>query len=581
MPNNQREPHRWGYCDSRFVLNDDNSVTLTGERYSICGYRMPYFIPFVESLLQIRLPIEQPKTERLQTPLPEPNRNRAFCDALALKFSEDQLSFKDSDRLPHSHGQTTVDEIYQVLYGEAPRPVDAVFFCENTEQAQTLVQLAAEHDVCLLPYGGGTSVSNALRIPEGERRMVVAVSTSRMNRIVKLEPGNMRVTVQAGIVGAELERQLREQGFTLGHEPDSIEFSTVGGWIATNASGMKKNRYGNIEDVVEAMTVVTPSGTLHESTPAPRVSAGSRLHPVLFGSEGNFGLVTETTLKLRPLPEVTEYQSVLFHDFETGIAFLRELSQGTIWPASIRLVDNPQFRFSQSLKPAATGWAGYKHRLQRWLLTSVKKFDLETLAAATIVIEGSVDEAAAQRRALDRLVKRYGAIYGGAENGRRGYQLTYAIAYIRDFLMRYGVIGETYETSAPWDRIEAICDAVQQAAEREHERLGFPGKPYVSARVTQIYPTGACIYFTHGASIQDMDDGDKKFHAVEQAMRAVILEHGGSISHHHGIGKLRAPFIAQLYSEATQKALRAVKRELDPGNVFGAGNNLFDRGERH
>lgn len=577
MPNSQREPHRWGFRDTRFTLDQDGSVALTGNRYSICGYAMPYFIPFVESLLKVRLPTEQPIIERAEVQLPEPTRNEAFCAALALKFPAEQISFADAVRLPHSHGQTTVDEVYQVLYGELPKPVDAVFYSADTEQAQTLVQLAAEHDVCLLPYGGGTSVSNALRVPADERRMVVAVDTGRMNRIISLEHGNMRVTVQAGICGADLEQQLRAEGFTLGHEPDSIEFSTVGGWIATNASGMKKNRYGNIEDVVESMTVVTPSGTLQEAMRAPRVSAGSRLHHLLFGSEGNFGLVTEAVLKLRPLPEVTQYQSILFRDFSTGIAFLQELSKGTVWPASIRLVDNPQFRFAQSLKPALSGWADYKHRLQRWLLTSVKKFDLETLAAATIVLEGSTDEVIAQRRALDKLVRRYGALYGGAENGRRGYQLTYAIAYIRDFLMRYSIIGETYETSASWDCIETICDEVKLAAEREHERHGFPGKPYVSARVTQIYPTGACIYFTHGASIFGMQDPDRKFHAVEQAMRAVILANGGSLSHHHGIGKLRASFISQLYSEATKNALVALKRELDPGNVFGASNNLFDR----
>jgi alkyldihydroxyacetonephosphate synthase len=579
MPNDQREPHRWGFTDSGFVLNEDNSVTLTGNRYSICGYPMPYFIPFVESMLNVSLSTMQPRAERQPGRLPEPNRNEAFCAALAQKFPVEQVSFDDADRLRHSHGQTTVDEVYQVLYGELPKLADAVFYCGGTEQAQALVQLAAEHDVCLLPYGGGTSVSNALRIPADERRMVLAVDTGRMNRIIRLERDNMRVTVQSGISGADLERQLRAQGFTLGHEPDSSEFSTVGGWIATNASGMKKNRYGNIEDLVESMTVVSPLGTLQESVGAPRVSSGSRLHHLLFGSEGNFGLITEAVLKLRPAPEVTRYQSLLFRDFATGIAFLQELSKGSVWPASIRLVDNPQFRFAQSLKPAQKGWTACKHSLQKWLLTMLKGFDPEKLAAATIVLEGSAHEVTVQHRALDRLIRRYGAIYGGAENGRRGYQLTYAIAYIRDFLMRYDLIGETYETSAPWDCIRTICDEVKRAAELEHARYGFPGKPYISARITQIYPTGACIYFTHGASIHGVDNADQKFHAVEQAMRAVILANGGSISHHHGIGKLRAAFIPQLYSDATRKVLLAMKRELDPGNVFGAGNNLFDRGQ--
>lgn len=570
-----RKNHRWGFSDTGFVINNEGSVQLTGERYPLCGYDMPYFIPFVESLLAVRLPLASPASDRPELKLPEPSRTAAFCKAMAQCFPDNPLRFDDSLRLIHSHGQTTVDEVYQVLYGQLPRLVDAVFYCTGTDAAQTLAQLAQEHHVCLIPYGGGTSVSNALRIPAGERRMVVSVDTTRMNKMIELEPENLRVSVQAGISGADLERQLAAQGYTLGHEPDSIEFSTVGGWIATHASGMKKNRYGNIEDLVESMTVVTPSGVLREFLRAPRVSAGSRLQGVLFGSEGNLGLITEAVLKCRPLPQVIEYESILFHNFATGIQFLHELSKGTIWPASIRLVDNPQFLFAQSLKPGLTGWAVYKHRLQRWVLTKIKHFDLHTLSAASVVLEGSVEEVRAQRRILDRLVANYGALYAGAENGRKGYQLTYAIAYIRDFLMQYGVIGETYETSASWDCLEKICTEVQKAAELEHKRLGFPGKPYVSARITQIYPTGACIYFTHGASIAGLPEGDKKFHAVEQAMRAVIMANGGSVSHHHGIGKLRAAAVRGFSSSATQQAMAALKKELDPDNVFAVGNNLF------
>jgi alkyldihydroxyacetonephosphate synthase len=570
-----RKNHRWGFSDTGFIVNNAGSVQLTGERYALCGYAMPYFIPFVESLLAVRLPLESPVSERPMLNLPEPNCTTEFCQAMTHYFPDNPLSFDDTLRLIHSHGQTTIDEVYQVLYGQLPRLVDAVFYCTGTDTAQTLVRLAQTHNVCLIPYGGGTSVSNALRIPASERRMVVSVDTTRMNKIIELEPENLRISVQAGISGAELERQLAANGYTLGHEPDSIEFSTVGGWIATHASGMKKNRYGNIEDLVESMTVVTPSGVLQESLHAPRVSAGSRLQGVLFGSEGNFGLITEAVLKCRPLPQVTEYESILFHDFATGIQFLHELSKSTLWPASIRLVDNPQFLFAQSLKPEMTGWAACKHRLQTWVLTKIKHFDLHALSAASVVLEGSVEEVRAQRRILDQLVANYGALYAGAENGRKGYQLTYAIAYIRDFLMQYGVIGETYETSASWDCLEKICTAVKKAADLEHERLGFPGKPYVSARITQIYPTGACIYFTHGTSIVGLPDGDKKFHAVEKAMRSVIMANGGSVSHHHGIGKLRAVAARKFSSNTTQQALIALKKELDPGNVFAVGNNLF------
>ena len=191
-------------------------------------------------------------------------------DDLALVFDEDRFSSSDKERLLHSHGQTTSDEVYKVLYSKLETFTDLVFYIESEEEAKTLISLAKKHDVCLVPYGGGTSVSNALKIPKNEKRMVVSVDTRRMNKIEHIDKENLLATVQSGILGVDLESKLREIGYTAGHEPDSIEFSTLGGWISTNASGMKKHRYGNIEDIVQNITLITPEGTINQIKPLTR-----------------------------------------------------------------------------------------------------------------------------------------------------------------------------------------------------------------------------------------------------------------------------------------------------------------------
>jgi alkyldihydroxyacetonephosphate synthase len=187
-------------------------------------------------------------------------------------------------------------------------------------------------------------------------------------------------------------------------------------------------------------------------------------------------------------------------------------------------------------------------------------------------MEGRREEVDRQERALRRLAKRFGAVWGGAANGRRGYSLTFAIAYLRDFFSQFGVLAESFETSAPWDRIEDICAAVDRAIASECSARGVAGRPYLSYRVTQTYHTGVCIYFTMAFSGRGLDDPGGVFHDVEQALRQVVLDHGGSLSHHHGVGKIRQRFLPQVYSDAGLALVCAAKRGVDPGNIFGIGN---------
>ncbi len=569
--------HRWGYKDTFFVVNDDRTVRLQGSRYNISGYDMPYLIPFAEEMLNLPFDSQQVRPE-IHPSLPPSKVNKEFVTAVARVLGKKALVFNDEDRLLHSHGQTTADEVFKVLYGQSfERYADAVYYCESEKDAQKCIKLAHLHRVCVVPYGGGTSVSAALRLPHGERRMIVVLNTLGLNHVHELDSTNMTVSVGAGVRGRVLEDFLNEKGFTLGHEPDSLELSTVGGWISTNASGMKRGRYGNIDDLIRNVNLVTAQGELVSYGNFPRISGGVDMRKLLLGSEGNFGLITRATLSIFPMPRVKKYESILFHDFETGVAFLQDLRDSGIRIASVRLVDNTQFKFGLALRPYPHG---LKKKCMRWIeqrVLSLKGLDKDRMSAATVIFEGDTQEVKAQLKQVKKLVSRYKGFLAGSHNGERGYQLTYAIAYIRDLFADYYIIGETYETTVPWEHIHRVCKAVKEKSLECQRKYGFPGTPFVSPRITQIYQTGVCIYFTHGLSCLGVDNPENKFSQLEKEIRKCILDNGGSISHHHGVGKLRSQFMNQIQSEHSIDVIKSFKKTLDPSNVFGIGNNIFAR----
>lgn len=572
---NDRWDHAWGYRDTQFELGPDGNVRLSGRRYEISGVPMPGFIPFCEDALGVKLDATHLR-EEVPLVVAPPNKNPGFCQAIEQEFPGD-FSYEDRARASHSHGQATGDEVFQALYGQLKRVADMVFYCRSEAAAKRITELAATHNVCLVPYGGGTNVTGCLTLPRNETRMIVAIDMRPMDKIEWIHRQNRQACVQAGITGAELERKLRLEGFTCGHEPDSQEFSTLGGWISTNASGMKRHRYGAIEDIVEQIFLVTPSGELETMDKFPRQSAGVQVKPTLFGSEGNFGLITKAVIRLRELPETTRYQSLIFPNFARGVEFLRAISCTSFLPASIRLVDNMQFRFGHALKAMETSQIAIaKSRLQKMFLTAVKGIDLGQMCVATVVMEGFESEVDAQEKLIGELAGQYQGFFAGGGNGKRGYNLTFAIAYIRDFMTKVHVMGETLETTAPWDKIHGICEAVKDEAERIHADFGLSGKPFVSYRITQLYTSGVCVYFTYAAYTRG-HDGAEIAVAADQRLRHVIVQAGGAISNHHGIGKFRSRLLHERMSQTNVEIVEAMKQKLDAANVFGVANGVFDR----
>ncbi|CAG5088473.1 Similar to ADPS: Alkyldihydroxyacetonephosphate synthase (Drosophila melanogaster) [Cotesia congregata] len=563
----------WGYKDSEFVVKDNSIIEFTGSRYPIGNLQLPYFTQWVQEVLGVDLTKKTP-SQSLPVSFPDPILSQDFLDAvkeLQIAFSTDGM-----DRLFRAHGHT-LREMILLKHGHFDRIPDIILWPKCHNDVERIIRICVKYGVACIPFGGGTSVSGAASCPTEERRTIVSLDTSQMNRILWIDRENLVACCEAGIIGQDLERELRSRGLTSGHEPDSYEFSSLGGWVATRASGMKKNTYGNIEDLVVRVRMVTgrtedPSLTLERGAQVPRISSGPDFDHIILGSEGTLGVVTEVVFKVRPLPKIVKYGSVIFPNFESGVDAMREVARQRCQPSSIRLMDNEQFRFGQALRPD-NGWTDkIMHAFKQAYVTKIKGFQWNDVCVATLLFEGyEANEVAAQEKKIYTIVKQFGGMAAGETNGERGYILTFVIAYIRDLGLEYGVLSESFETSVPWSRALSLCKNVKSRVSRDCKERGI--KHYLmSCRVTQTYDAGCCIYFYLAFNYIGLHEPVETYETIEENARAEILASGGSISHHHGVGKMRAKFYPEAVGQTGVSLYRAMKEHLDPNNIFAAGN---------
>ncbi|XP_043549469.1 alkyldihydroxyacetonephosphate synthase, peroxisomal isoform X2 [Chiloscyllium plagiosum] len=563
----------WGYNDSKFTFNKKGQGEFTGKRYRLSGMVLPALKEWMEksfgaSLEHRTTPKTTPNLEDLPVPILNEECLKEIKD-LGIPFSHDP-----EDRLIRSHGHC-LHEIFALREGKVERIPDVVIWPNCHSDVVKIVQLASKHNICIIPFGGGTSVSDALECPTDEKRTILSLDTSQMNRILWVDEKNLTAHVESGITGQDLERQLSEHGYCTGHEPDSMEFSSLGGWVATRASGMKKNIYGNIEDLVVYIKMVTPRGIVEKSCQGPRMSTGPDIYHFIMGSEGTLGVVTEVTIKIRSLPEYQKYGSIVFPDFEHGVACLREVARQRCAPASIRLMDNTQFQFGHALKPqVASIFTSFLDGLKKFYITKFKGFDPNDLCVATLLFEGSREKVLQQEKHVYDIAAKVGGLAAGEDNGQRGYMLTFVIAYIRDLGMDYYIIGESFETSVPWDRVIDLCRNVKEKLIRECKERGVQFPPLATCRVTQTYDAGACVYFYFAFNYRGISDPISVFEQIEASAREEILENGGSLSHHHGVGKLRKRWLKDSISDVGIGMLKSVKQYVDPNNIFGNRNLL-------
>ena len=572
----------WGYSDCGFRLKDDR-LFFSGARYELSGQSFDS-IAFFSELSGVPLLRHRRAFGVAYNPVPcgmgrLPAEHKALRFLYVL-FNKEGVSTDLDLRYRHGTGHTISDMLTLRMRDlEGFRIPDVVVYPSSVQQLVSLAQQAAARGLALVPFGGGTNVTHALWCSARERRVIVAVDMRRLSRVRGVSRANRTACVEAGATGKALERALAAYGLTTGHCPDSYEFSTLGGWIATWASGMKRQRYGNIEDIVLEMEVVTAAGLVKRSVPFGRVSLGSNPLLQLFGSEGSLGIVVAAVLRLHETPAAVRFDSVLLRDWAHGLALLklaRALPKAQR-PASLRLVDNTQFRLSQTLKAKEAAW---KAALKRLYVERLKGLDMRRVVAATVVYEGSAREVAQQQQSMAQLVKHPAVegLSGGARSGKAGFNLTFAIAYLRDFLLeRFGILAESFETFIPWQRLDAYKEQLHAAIEEEHARRGLRGRPFLSSRVSQVYAEGVCLYLYYGVLVDKVDAAAYALYAdMEHFIKRRMLQLGGSLSHHHGIGQLRAAMLREGASKPLIDVSNAVKRAFDPHNVFCASNALIE-----
>jgi alkyldihydroxyacetonephosphate synthase len=528
----------------------------------------PDLAPFIERVLGIRV---GPRTEAPvrfdDLPVPDPDLPDELGAALRTAVGDDFVSVDRLDRVVHARGKSLRDLILQ-RRGDLRRMPDVVVRPGTEDEVAAVMQAALDANAVLIPFGGGSSISGSLEAPADESRPVISVDLERLNRVLEIDSASRLATVQAGVSGPDLERQLEARGYTLGHFPDSFPHSTLGGWIATRSSGMQSDRYGDIADLTKGLRVVTPSGML-VTRPVPAMSTGPSVRQMVLGSEGRLGIITEATVEVRRLPEKRVILGYLFPTFAAGLAAMRAIAESECSVSVTRVSDAHETQFSFATRKRPTLLDKLQSRALRAFLERRLGYDVEQMALSFIGFEGSEARVARERKAVGRIVKAHNGLCIGSGPGALYDQKKFDTPYIRDFLLDRGVAGDVSETAMPWSRLQPVYDAVTGAAERAFADLGVQG--YIMCHLSHSYHAGACLYFTFAFPPSRGGDLLAEYDVVKSVIQQTFVDNGATLSHHHAVGTEHARWLGQDISEPGVELLKALFDGTDPGRHLNPG----------
>lgn len=484
---------------------------------------------------------------------------------------EGNLSAEHRDRVTHALGRSYKD-LVRLRSGVLYRAPDAVLYPEDAAAVAAVLEFAARRRYAVVPFGGGTSVVGGVEpLADGTYAATLTLDLRRMRRVKEIDEGSGLVVAETGIRGPILEEALAVKGLTLGHFPQSWEFSTLGGWIATRAAGGLSNLYGRIDDLVVGLHLVAPARKL-EVRALPGRDHGPDLAEIVLGSEGTLGVVTEATLRVHPLPSTRRFASRLFHSFTEGFAALRAMAQDDALPDMTYLSDEEETRFAAAqagIGPeGGAGLAGLGLRVQ-----GTRGYQLQQGSLLLMGFEGSPMRVAHRtERALGHARPAASLGSGPAE---RWYSERFETPYLRDSLIDHGILIDTVETAASWSRLLDVYKAGGKALQQALWENGGAG--LILCHVSHVYPDGASLYFTFfGKAIEGREVA--QWEAVKDVVTRAFVDAGGALSHHHGIGADHAPYLGRVVGEDGLLVLRALKRELDPEGIMNPGKLVVGRG---
>jgi alkyldihydroxyacetonephosphate synthase len=464
-------------------------------------------------------------------------------------------------RLRASFGQSLQDWL-RLRFGETAQACDGVAFPESNEQVRELLDFARQCGAVVIPYGGGTSVAGHLVPPQGDRP-VLTVSMARMNRLLHLDRTAQLATFAAGAMGPDLEAQLRAHGYTLGHFPQSFEYSTLGGWVVTRSSGQQSLRYGRIEQMFAGGRLETPRGTLIIPT-FPASAAGIDLREMVLGSEGRLGVLTEATVRVTPLPALEAFHGVFFPSWKIAEQAVRQLVQLKLPLSMLRLSNEVETLTSLTM----AGHVKMVGLLQRYLAFRGVN---EGKCLLLLGVSGHPPTCRATLGTALGFLRRQHGVAIGRRLGEKWKANRFRSVYLRNTAWRHGYVIETVETACDWPKVETMMRRIEAAA---IEALGrFDEKIHAYTHLSHLYPQGSSVYSTFVYRLApSFEENIKRWRALKQAVSQTIVDNGGTITHQHGVGKDHAPYLRAEKGALGLDAMRALINELDPTGLMNSGN---------
>jgi alkyldihydroxyacetonephosphate synthase len=476
-------------------------------------------------------------------------------DILRSIVGDENIRTDDFSRAKFSYGKF-YGELLDLRLNLVPKPPDAVVSPKSHDDIVKIVEYCSQERIPIIPVGGQSSVTGALQAPLGGIAMDL---TKHLNRIVRISTGNKTVTVQAGIYGPALEDELNKHGFTCGHFPQSFEFSTVGGWIAAKGAGQASTGYGKIDDMVLALKAVTPAGTI-ETKEYPKTAQGWDIFRLFIGSEGILGIITEATLNIHNYkPQNTGCASFIFKSFEQAVAAMQKIIQSEYGkPHLFRISDPDETDIAFKTK-------GFDNSFFDKLLKKLG-FLPGKRSLMFVAIEGNKDYTKFVLNNIKRTAKKGKAMYIGKTPVKEWLDQRYSSAYMRDPLMDLGIMSDTLETAVTWENILKVWSAA-------HAFVNLRPKTVLMIHISHVYESGANLYFTF---LSPMEKGNEKndFEAFHKGLVDTIQENGGSLSHHHGVGRVLAPWMEAHLGKTSMAVFAAVKKHFDPNNIMNPGGTL-------
>ncbi len=490
--------------------------------------------------------VERPAVEPSAVRLPEVGLDADQLAGLAALVGAEHVHTDPAFRIARTRGKSTPD-LLRLRAGDGSDAPDAVVRPANHAEVSAVLAWCVEQHVALVPFGGGTSVVGGLAARREGYAGVVALDLRRLDRLVSVDPVSGTATLEAGLLGPEAEALLAEHGLTIGHFPQSFRYASIGGFAATRSSGQSSAGYGRFDSLVMALKVATPLGDLVLGS-SPANAAGPDLRELVMGSEGAFGVITEVTLKVRPVPVEKVYETWRLDSFAAGADAMRRLAQDRILPTVLRLSDEAETAVNLA-RPDAVG--------------------AENAGGCLLVTgyEGTPAQVARSRALVTEELTALGAVGLGEEGGRAWAEGRFDGPYLRDALLDVGVLVETFETVTFWSNLENLYAQVKGAIEQNLTEQGTP--PLVLCHISHVYETGASLYFTVAA--KELEDGLAQWLPAKAAASDAMIAAGASITHHHAVGQDHKPWLAEEIGPVGVELLRAVKARVDPTGVLNPG----------